>query len=134
MSLIKWSGISFHSWNLLLYNRLTHEHWRLAIFEFMSTFLRPPSSKELHKVSCLILGVKLFQMKAFCFLCISSINCFENEVINVKNTILDSANVLKIIIFPSSVTVWNRSCKFFLTGAAEIVNAQDSSIKGIVFD
>ena len=47
---------------------------------------------------------------------------------------LDSTNVLKIIIFPSSVTVWNRSHKFFLTGAAEIVDAQDNAVKVIVFD
>ena len=65
--------------------------------------MRPPLSKELHKVSCLILGVKLFQMKASCIPCISSINCSENEVINVRYAILDSANFLNIIIFPSSV-------------------------------
>ena len=41
----------------------------------------------------LILEVKLSQMKAFCIFCISSINCFENEVINVRYTVSDSANV-----------------------------------------
>ena len=51
VDLIKWSGISFHSWNLSSYNCLTHEHWRLPIFKFMSTYLRTPPSKELHKVS-----------------------------------------------------------------------------------
>ena len=40
--------------------------------------------------------------RLFVFFCISSIN-FGNEVINVRYTTLDSANVLKIIIFSSSV-------------------------------
>ena len=35
---INWSGISFHLWNLSLYNCLIHEHLR-----FMSTFVSPPS-------------------------------------------------------------------------------------------
>ena len=35
----------------------------------------------------LILGVKLFEMKAFCILCISSISCFENEVIKVNKSV-----------------------------------------------
>ena len=39
VDLFKWSGISFHSWNFWSYNLLIHEHWRLSIFEFMSTFL-----------------------------------------------------------------------------------------------
>ena len=98
---MKW--ISSHSWNLSSYNGLIHENWRYAIFEFISTFLKPPTSKELHKVSFLNLGVKLFQVKDVCILCNSSISCFENEVINVKYTILDNANVLKIIILPSTV-------------------------------
>ena len=68
VDLIKWSTISFHSWNLSSYNHLIHEHWRLGIFEFMSTFLRPPSSKELNRVSCLILGAKLFQINVFIFI------------------------------------------------------------------
>ena len=66
-------------------------------------FLRPPSSKQLHRVSCLTLGVKLFKMKAFSIFCISLVNCFENEVTNVRYTILDNSNVLRTIIFPSSV-------------------------------
>ena len=89
VDLIKWSSISSHSWNFWSYNCLTHGHSRLAIYKFTSTFLRSPFSKELHKGSCLVLGVKLLQMKTFCFLCISSINCFENEVINGRYTILD---------------------------------------------
>ena len=45
----------------------------------------------------------LHQSQKSCIFCISSFICFENEVIHVRNTILDSANGLKIIIFPSSV-------------------------------
>ena len=109
VDLIKRSGISFHSWNLSSYNRLIHGHWKFAIFEFISTFLIATSSKEFRRVACLNSGVKLFQMKAFCIFCISSINCF-----NVKCTILDSVNVLKIIIFPSSVIFlilhWFKIC------------------------
>ena len=52
--------------------------------------------------SSLILEGKFFQIKAFYIFCISSINCFENEATNVRCTILDSANILKINIFPSS--------------------------------
>ena len=77
--------------------------WRFEIIIFMSTFLRSRFSKELLRNSCLILGVKLFQMNAFCIFCISSIIYFENEVINVRYTTLDSVNILKIFIFPSSV-------------------------------
>ena len=102
VDLIKWNGVSFHWWNLSSYNYLIHVHWRLAIYELMSTNLRPPSSKELHKFLCLILEGKFFQMKAFYIFCISSINCFENETTNVRCTILDIANILKINIFPSS--------------------------------
>ena len=36
----------------------------------MSTYFSTPSSKDLHRVSSLILGVKLFQIKAFCIFCI----------------------------------------------------------------
>ena len=78
------------------------------VTETVSTFLRPPSSKELHNVSCLILGVKLFQMKAFCILCISSIDCFKNEVINIRYIILNNTNVLKIIIFPFSGVILHK--------------------------
>ena len=46
-------------------------------------------------------------MEAFCVLCISSFNCVEDEVNNVRYTILDSDNVLKIFIFPYSVTFLN---------------------------
>ena len=103
LDLIKWSVISFRSWKLSSQTCqiVIHEHW--ATLEWMAAFLRQPSSKELNRFSCSILEVKLFQMKAFCIFCISSINCFENEIINVRYTILDTANVLKIIIFPSSV-------------------------------
>ena len=69
----------------------------------MSTNLRPPSSKELHRFLCLNLEGKFFQMKAFYIFCISSIKCFQNEATNVRDTILDSANILKNNIFPSSV-------------------------------
>ena len=90
---------------------IIHENWRVLILEFMSKFLRLPSSKELQRISCLILGVSLFQMKTFFIFCISSINCFEIEAITVRYTILDSANVLKIIIFTSSV-IFLILCKF----------------------
>ena len=85
---------------MIVWSSQNQEHWRLPIFKFMSTFLRSPSSKELHKVSCLILGVKLFQIKGFCILCISSINCFENEVIDVRYTILDNAIMFWRLLFP----------------------------------
>ena len=101
--IIKWSGISFLSWNVSSHNCLTHEHWRLAIFEFMSTFLRPPSSKELHRVSCHFLGVNLLskcsKRDLFYIFCIYFVNFFENEAIIVRYIILDSSNVLKIVIF-----------------------------------
>ena len=85
---------------MIVWSSQNQEHWRLPIFKFMSTFLRSPSSKELHKVSCLILGVKLFQIKGFCILCISSINCFENEVIDVRYTISDNAIMFWRLLFP----------------------------------
>ena len=85
---------------MIVWSSQNQEHWRLPYFKFMSTFLRSPSSKELHKVSCLILGVKLFQIKGFCILCISSINCFENEVIDVRYTILDNAIMFWRLLFP----------------------------------
>ena len=84
---------------MIVWSSQNQEHWRLPYFKFMSTFLRSPSSKELHKVSCLILGVKLFQIKGFCILCISSINCFENEVIDVRYTILDNAIMFWRLLF-----------------------------------
>ena len=52
------------------------------------------------EISCLILRVKLFHMKGFCILCISSIICFEKEVVNVRCTILDSADVQTLLFFP----------------------------------
>ena len=41
--------------------------------------------------------------KGFLHFSISSIKCFDSEVINGTYTILDITNVLKIIIFPSNV-------------------------------
>lgn len=64
--------------------------------------LKPPSSKLLERISSLILGVKLVQMKAFYNFCISSKNCVENEIASVRYAILDSA-VLKIVTFSSNV-------------------------------
>lgn len=87
--LIKGSGISFHQHSFIT--------WTLE------TFLTSTSSKQLHKVSCLILGFKLFRMKAFYIFCISSVNCFEIEVICVSYRILDRRNILNIISFLSSV-------------------------------
>ena len=34
VNLIIWSGIIFRSWNVLSYNRLIHDHWRLVILTF----------------------------------------------------------------------------------------------------
>lgn len=64
--------------------------------------LKPPSSKLLERISSLILGVKLVQIKAFYNFCISSKNCVENEIASVRYAILDSA-VLKIVTFSSNV-------------------------------
>ena len=100
---IKWYAISFHLWVLLSYNCAIHEDWRFAILKFISIFLRSPSSKEFHRVSCLILAVKLFQMNAFSIFSISSVYSFQNEVFNGRYVILDRANVLKINGFPYSV-------------------------------
>ena len=59
-------------------NRSIQKHWRLTILEFMSLFLRSPSSKldlSLH------LGVKLFQMNASH---ISLLNSFEKETVSIR--------------------------------------------------
>ena len=82
--LTKWRGISFHSWKLSSY---IQEHWRLAIFMFISTFLRPPVAKELHRVQCWIFGVERFQRKFFCIFSISPIICFGATDVRHKWTI-----------------------------------------------
>ena len=101
--LIKWRGISFHSWKLSSYTRLIQEHWRLAIFVFISAFVRPPVPKELHRVLCLIFGDDWFQRKYFCIFSISSIIYFGTTDVRHKWTILDKANVLNTIILLSIV-------------------------------
>ena len=65
LMLIKWRGISFHSSKLPSYNRFIPEHWKLAIFVFISMFVRLTVAKELHIVLCLIFGVYRFQRKFF---------------------------------------------------------------------
>ena len=87
----------------IVYSHFIHVHWRLAIFVFISTFVRPPVAKELHRVLCLIFGVDRFQRKFFCIFSISSIICFGTTDVKHKWTILDKANVLKTIILPSKV-------------------------------
>ena len=79
------------------------EHWRLAIFVFISKFLRPPVAKELHRVLCLIFEVERFKRKFFSIFSISSIIYFGTTDVRHKWTILDKANVLKTIILPSKV-------------------------------
>ena len=104
MVLIKWRGISFHSWKLSSYNCFIQEHWRLAILIFILTFLRPPVAKESCKVLCLFFGVhRRFPWKFFCIFSISSIIWFGTTNVKHKWSILDKANVLKTIILPSKV-------------------------------
>ena len=101
--LIKWRGISFHSWKLLPCNHYIQEHWRIAIFVFVSTFLRPPVAKELHRALCLMFHVDWFHRIFFCILSISSIICFDTTAIRHKWTILDKANILKTLFLASKV-------------------------------
>ena len=64
----------------------------------MSTFLNPPGSKSLQRVSCLILGVEFFYEKPFS----SSFTIeFGTVIMNDCKTIFDINIVLKITIFPS---------------------------------
>ena len=100
VALIKWKGSSFHSWKLSSYSQ---GHWRLAIFLFISTFVRPLGTKEVHRLLCLIFEVDLFQRKFFCIFSISSIICFSTTDVRHKRTILDKANFLKSIILPFKV-------------------------------
>ena len=79
------------------------EHWRLAIFVFISKFLRPPVAKELHRVLCLIFEVERFKRKFFSIFSISSIIYFGTTDVRHKWTILDKANGFKTIILPSKV-------------------------------
>ena len=101
--LVKWRGVSFHSWKLSSYSRFIQENWRLAIFVFISTVVRPPAAKELHRVLCLIFGVNRFQRNFFCLFSISSIICFGTTDVKHKLNILDKATVLKTIILPSKI-------------------------------
>ena len=50
-------------------------------------------------------GSQVVPNEGFLYFCISSIKCSENEAINVRYKILDSANILKIIIFSLSVII-----------------------------
>ena len=91
VDLIIWWQVSWMDTNSTSssYNCLTHEYWRLRIFEFMSTFLRPPFSKELHKFSFWFWESSFYKLRLFVFFVFFQlivlrmrllINCFENEV------------------------------------------------------
>ena len=101
--LIKWKGISSHSWKLSSYHSFVQEHWRLAIFVFIPTFLRPLAANKLHRVLCIIFGVDWFGRKLFCIFLTSLIICFGTTDVIHKWNMSDKANVLKTIIFPSKV-------------------------------
>ena len=100
--LLKWKGISFHSRKLSSCNRYIREHWRIAIFLFISTFLRPPVAKELHRVPCVILVVEQFKRKLFCIFSISSILFSGTTDVRHMWTLLDKANVFKTILLPKA--------------------------------
>ena len=125
-TLAKWRGISFHSWKLSSYSRFTQGHWIPAIFVFISTFVRPPVAKELHRVLCLILGVDRFQRKCFCIFSISSIMCFDATHVKHKWIILDKTTVLKTIILPSEV-------KFLMRHILRTVWMFDIAVKTFFF-
>ena len=109
--MIKWSRINFHSWNFPPYNHLIHEHedlqplnlcqhfwdhlWK-SYTEFHVWFWESSCSKGRYFVFSKFLQLTVINVMRFLML------DNENEVVNVRYTILDSA-VLKIIIFPSGI-------------------------------
>ena len=99
-------GISFHSWKFSLYSLCTQEHLYVEIFCFMSTLFKLPSVKLLHNVSCLIFARLFPSRKVFCIYFSFSKAKFGINVSNVKNTILEIASDLKVVILP----VTNVSC------------------------
>ena len=124
------------------------ENWNLRIYVniFETTFFKRVTQNFMFDFRS-----QVFQIKAFCIFCISSINCFENEVnkpfvpnalflyplkisenrkvfwcfeetkkgrignkwVNVRYIILDSANVLKIILFLSRIFLILHNLKTF---------------------
>ena len=96
-------GIIFQSWKFLSNSLLTHEHCRLVILDEMSTSFKPPLSKLLIRVFSLIFGLLWFQIKSLCILFSSVIVELGKTVTEARCIILEIANVLKIVIFPSRV-------------------------------
>ena len=66
--LMRHKKIIFHLEKNPSYNLLTHEHWRLIILFGILTFLRPPITYSLHKVSCLIFGFEFCNVNFFEYL------------------------------------------------------------------
>ena len=75
-------------------------NFRIYVNVFETTFLKTATQSFVFDFRS-----QVVQNEGFSISCISLINCFENEVTNVRYTILDNSNVLRTIIFPSSVCV-----------------------------
>ena len=86
----------FNPWAL----KTSNCNLQVYVSNFETTFFKSITQSSMFDYG---LEVRFFQVKTFCIFHISSINCFENAVISVRYTTLDSGNVLKFIVFPSSV-------------------------------
>ena len=85
----------------------------------MSTFFKPPFSKLLQRVLCLIFGFAECHKNCFWIVYNSSSMARGTAIIKEMYTIFEIAKVLKISIFPSSdkERVFHRPiiCRIFLT-------------------
>ena len=95
--------IIFHSWTFLSNSLLTHEHCRLVILEGMSTSFKPPLSNLLIRVFSLIFDLLWSQINSLCISFYWVIVELSKTVTEARCIVLEIANVLKIVIFPSRV-------------------------------
>ena len=99
---IIWSGSIFQSWKFSSNNLFIHELWRLLILAPLFKFFNSLSLWLLLIVKFLFLGCKLFQIKFFYVLFNWSVMDGCIVFTKARWIILDRANNLKTVIFPSS--------------------------------
>ena len=82
---------------------LTNERCRQIILDRMYTFFKPPLSKLLIRIFCLIFGLLWFQINSLWISFSWVIAELDKTVIGARYIILEISNVVKIVIFPSRV-------------------------------
>ena len=98
--MIQKSGIAFDSWKWLSNSRFNSEHCRLIILKDTWVHFKPNCLWPNIRVLCLIFVRVFFQIKLLCTFTSWSIIWLETIVKTGRYTTFDSANVLKIVIFP----------------------------------